>query len=452
MKHYLNAVLICLSLLAVACGGNEKVREHAGMKKAPVIEGVTFVHVPATTFPFNAVPTTLRTIDGSEHQFQVIQGGFWVSEEPVEPSLYEKYMGEGTWPDAGVSYDDAQAFLDKMYSKTHYPVVLLSEAMYESVLWNDAFEPERYWTEIVSDRWGDKAPGPEVEKNWKVTEGQSGLVVSRKPYERSSVEKYRRRQSNVFHICIKEAGAIPRELEVMNDPSVSSSPELSDGKDETFTIEDVSFVMKAVPGGHLTLGGTEEQEKYAEEDEVPIRDVTLRSFKIAETEVTRELWNAVMGALPSGNSMTQPKVPVGGINWYDAQRFVKRLSELTGRPFRIPSEDEWEYAARGGQKTEHYIFAGGNVSADVAVCNYKGKKGEERKGVLSDVKTLNPNELGLYDMSGNVWEWVCGAAPDGKALMHGGSYNARNTACRVSNRQPMQPEIRKGTFGFRIAL
>ena len=205
--------------------------------------------------------------------------------------------------------------------------------------------------------------------------------------------------------------------------------------------------MKAVPGGALILGATEEQGKYAEDDESPLREVNLRSFKIGETEVTRALWDAVMGSLPAGNNLSQPEVPVGGINWYDAQRFARRLSELTGRPFRIPSENEWEYAARGGQSSKHFIFSGSNVSSEVGSCIYK-----EDKGKPCSVKSFQPNELGIYDMSGNVWEWVRGTMPDGSTLLRGGSYNSKNTACRVSNRQGMTPDVRKNTFGLRLAL
>ena len=435
--------------MAVSCSGSsESAREHAGMKKAPVIEGVTFVYIPASTFPFNAVPTTLRTITGSEHQFQVIQSGFWISDEPVTPSLYESIMGEGTWPNSGVSYDDAQAFLNKLYHNTHYPVVLLTECMYEAALRSDLYSPESYWNELVSDRWANNAPDVVPVKNWKVSEGIKDLIVTRKAFERAPFQKFRRRQSNVFHICIKEAGASLKEFEVMNDITDIPRPEMSDGKDEEFTVDGVSFKMVAVAGGNMQLGGTEEQKQYPEPDELPVRDVHITSFKIGETEVTRALWDAVMGGLPGGNTLIDPEVPVCGINWYDAQLFAYKLSQITGRPFRIPSEDEWEAACRGSIHSRHFMFSGSNTSAEVAVC--KQKDGVDRK--LEPVKTLQPNELGLYDMSGNLWEWVRGEAPDGRAMLKGGCYRSKNTACRVSNRQPMQPEIRKATFGLRLAL
>lgn len=448
MKSIIKTIgVVVLAALVASCSGWEKNREHAGMKKAPAIQGVNFVYVPATTFPFNAVPTTLRTIEGSDGQFQVVQTGFWISDEPVSPSMYETVMGEGTWPDAGVSYDDAQHFLDKLYLKTHFPVVLPTEAMYEAALLCEAFQPETYWNELVSDRWGEQKPTALPEKNWRVTEGGNSMVVARRPFKREATQRFRRRQGNVFHICIREAGASLKDLEVLNDPNDIPAPELSDGKDEVFEIDGVRFTMKAVPGGALILGATEEQGKYAEDDESPLREVNLRSFKIGETEVTRALWDAVMGSLPAGNNLSQPEVPVGGINWYDAQRFARRLSELTGRPFRIPSENEWEYAARGGQSSKHFIFSGSNVSSEVGSCIYK-----EDKGKLCSVKSFQPNELGIYDMSGNVWEWVRGTMPDGSTLLRGGSYNSKNTACRVSNRQGMTPDVRKNTFGLRLAL
>jgi len=218
----------------------------------------------------------------------------------------------------------------------------------------------------------------------------------------------------------------------------------------------VKLEMLPVAGGSLELGATAEQLRYAEDDENPVRTVSLPSFKMSKTEVTLALWQAVMETTPFGNDPSYPGRAVINVSWYDAEAFVVRLRELTGRPFRLPSEDEWEYAARGGQKSGGYVFAGGNNAKDYVVCTGKaawGKnKGENVRPQLVNVASKKPNELGLYDMSGNAWEWVRGASPGGLAILRGGSRLSTNIACRVSNRQAMDPLEKKDTFGFRIAL
>ena len=202
----------------------------------------------------------------------------------------------------------------------------------------------------------------------------------------------------------------------------------------------------------MTLGATPEQGKYAEADEAPLREATLRDYKIGQTEVTAALWNAVMGSWTVGTGKQFPGRPAVGVSWYDAKEFILRLREITGRPFRLPSEDEWEYAARGGRRSKGYVFAGSNTSADVAVCTYKDKKGESVRPHPADAASKKPNELGLYDMSGNAWEWVQGTYPGGGCIQKGGSRLSLNVACRVSNRQSMPPGSRKDTFGLRLAL
>lgn len=163
------------------------------------------------------------------------------------------------------------------------------------------------------------------------------------------------------------------------------------------TTKGVTFSLVKVEGGSFQMGGTSEQEK-AKTDEYPLHRVTLSDYYIGETEVTNELWSAIMGTNPS-IYFSEPEQPVNNITWYDCQKFVNRLSSLTGLRFSLPTEAQWEYAARGGSHSKNYQYSGSNRIKDVGW--YKGNS----KGFLKAVKGLKPNELGIYDMSGNAYEW-----------------------------------------------
>lgn len=165
----------------------------------------------------------------------------------------------------------------------------------------------------------------------------------------------------------------------------------------SFTVNGVEFTMVKVIGGSFEMGATNEQEN-ATDDEYPVHTVALNNYHIGETEVTQQLWEAVMGKNPSKYKNEQN--PVENITWYDCQKFVEKLNALTGENFRLPTESEWEYAARGGNKSQGYQYAGSNDVDEVA-----WHKDNSMKGRPCEVMKLRSNELGLYDMSGNVCEW-----------------------------------------------
>ena len=279
----------------------------------------------------------------------------------------------------------------------------------------------------------------------------------------------------------------------------------------TVTANGVSFNMMRVGGGTFTMGATEEQGDDPWDYEGPTHKVTLSTFYIGETEVTQELWNAVMGRNPSnfapnvigsecgyddfvsaanrlnrkypgsvkiptkeefnalmtvGGSMQRP---VEGVNVADCQEFIEKLNKLTGKKFRLPTEAEWEYAARGGKQSHNYKYSGSN-NVD-AVAWYRNNA--QRVGNASPdygphaVGSKESNELGIYDMSGNVAEWTLDgwgnyseeaqtnpqapASNDG-TVVRGGRWNSHHGEARVSARSTENPKLRSESIGLRLVL
>lgn len=166
-------------------------------------------------------------------------------------------------------------------------------------------------------------------------------------------------------------------------------------KNQTFTVGDVSFTMVYVEGGTFTMGATSEQGTNVNENEKPAHIVTLSSYSIGQTEVTQELWQVVMGSNPI--ETRGKKYPVTNVTWNDCEEFIRNLNAKTGKSFRLPTEAEWEFAARGGNKSRGYKFSGSDNIHDVS-CNYNNSS------EIFPVATKLANELGIYDMSGNVFE------------------------------------------------
>lgn len=168
-----------------------------------------------------------------------------------------------------------------------------------------------------------------------------------------------------------------------------------------FTANGIPFTMVRVEGGMFTMGAADDDTE-ARPDERPARRVQVSDYYIGETEVTQELWEAVMGTQPSAFSGN--KKPVERVSWEDCKEFIRRLNALTGQQFRLPTEAEWEFAARGGNKSNGYRYAGSNNINEVGWWGFE-KGGNNVNYSTQPVAQLAPNELGLYDMSGNVFEW-----------------------------------------------
>ena len=195
--------------------------------------------------------------------------------------------------------------------------------------------------------------------------------------------------------------------------------------DGVLTIKGVRYEMVWVRGGTFRMGATSEQGSDAESDEKPVHSVTLSGYYIGKTEVTQKLWKIVMGNNPSG--FTGDELPVERVSWNDCHEFIRKLNALTGQNFRLPTETEWEFACRGGNNSRGYKYSGSNYIDNVAW--YWDNSG----GKTHPVATKSPNELGIYDMSGNVDEWCndwYGGYTSGRQTNPKGSYDGSYRVCR----------------------
>lgn len=228
---------------------------------------------------------------------------------------------------------------------------------------------------------------------------------------------------------------------------------------ETINVNGVSFKMCYVKGGIFLMGATSKQELDADDNEQPPHKVALNDYYIGQTEVTQILWQTVMGNNPS--YFIGDNLPVEQVSWKDCQTFIEKLNAKTGRTFRLPTEAEWEFASRGGNKTHGFKYCGSNDPNDVAW--YESNS----NGETQNVATKQANELGIYDMSGNVWEWCAdwygdynsniqtnptGPKNGTDRVNRGGCWGNVASDCRSSVRQYDDEDFRNHCLGFRLAL
>ena len=232
--------------------------------------------------------------------------------------------------------------------------------------------------------------------------------------------------------------------------------------DDAITIpvkDGICIEMVKVEGGTFMMGATSEM-KNPNSNEKPVHQVTLTNdYYMGKYEVTQALWQAVMGSNPS--EYKGDNLPVETVSWNDCQKFISKLNSLTGRMFRLPTEAEWEYAARGGKESRGYQYSGSSNISDVAW--YDENSGSK----THPVGTKQANELGIYDMTGNVWEWCSdwyssyssssqtnptGSDSGSARVSRGGGWNCNASYCRLSVRFYYTPDFRLDILGLRLAL
>lgn len=252
----------------------------------------------------------------------------------------------------------------------------------------------------------------------------------------------------------------PSRATTTRSSSASTPSTTTASQNRTFTVNGVKFTMVYVEGGSFVMGATSEQGSDAYSNEKPAHRVTVSSYYMGQTEVTQALWQAVMGTNPSKFKGTTN--PVENVSWNDCQTFIRKLNSLTGKTFRLPTEAEWEFAARGGKKSKAYKYSGGNNPGNVAW--YDDNSGDK----THPVATKQANELGIYDMSGNVREWCQDWCSDNYSSSaqtdpigpnsgspreyRGGSWFSDARECRVSDRGCITPDYRGSDVGLRLVL
>ncbi len=256
------------------------------------------------------------------------------------------------------------------------------------------------------------------------------------------------------------SGSLTSTASTFGTNVLSSSSSSPSGNTITIPVKNgISIEMVKVEAGSFNMGATPEmQAPY--EVEKPVHRVTLtNNYYIGKYEVTQALWQAVMGSNPS--YFKGDDLPVEQVSWNDCQDFISKLNAMTGKRFRLPSEAEWEYAARGGKKSRGYQYSGSNTLGDVAW--YEGNSGSKTHAV----GTKQPNELGIYDMTGNVLEWCqdwydsyssspqtnpTGAVSGSFRVLCGGSWGNSAGYCRSSCRGSNTPGSRNNFLGLRLVL
>ena len=256
------------------------------------------------------------------------------------------------------------------------------------------------------------------------------------------------------------SGSLTSTTSSSNANTLSSSSSSLSGNTITIPVKNgVNIEMVKVEAGSFNMGATPEMENPYK-DEKPVHRVTLTNdYYIGKYEVTQALWQAVMGSNPS--YFKGDNLPIEKVSWDDCQDFISKLNAMTGKRFRLPTEAEWEYAARGGKKSRGYQYSGSNTLGDVAW--YDGNSGSKTHAV----GTKQPNELGIYDMTGNVWEWCqdrygsyssspqanpTGAASGSYRVYRGGGWRNSVGFCRSSYRYCFAPVNRYSLLGLRLVL
>ena len=428
-----------------------------------LIDDLTYQSMSHTGTPFYA---PMEEYD-SENNY-----GAWTDVYALAATLYTLVVGK---PQALFShirkYEFAFNNRDPLIPpKQHLPE--LSDRINKAILKGLAIEPGdrpqtvQKWLYLLKQSQPPKPEQPvHIDNFSKQDKGKYRESISLKTFEFETVR-------------IKEIKVSPKFLGLGEKKKAILSREQ---KQARYFIEDlgnsIGLEMVEIPGGSFTMGSPKDELKRSN-DESPQHEVTVPSFYMGKHEVTQAQWKQV-GALPQIERKLKPNpsyfkgdnLPVEQVSWYDAVEFCKRLSQATGKEYRLPSEAEWEYACRVGTTTPFYF----GETTTTELVNYNGDytyadapKGKYRRKTTA-VGLFPPNAFGLYDMHGNIWEWCAdtyqesyvGAPDDGSAwtvdkrtrhILRGGSWLVNPLNCRSAKRIRLAPDVDGNNFGFRCSI
>ena len=375
-------------------------------------------------------------------------GGKWES-----PKRHSKSLSECPFCGAMLLEEEKARGYGKMGEFLGYMVKVYGEELYRN--------PERL-KNLIGDLYGGEERVKRLFRRALVEDKLSEKVYEisqkpkneRKPFYNRLASQFAEGNYFSLEFGLKVVGSLVTGLtgEVLE----GAQPE---SRNRIIQVGNVQFEMVHVEGGTFRMGATEEQGRDAWDNGKPVHRVTLASYLIGKHEVTQALWEEVMGCNPSKNKQGGD-YPVENVSWFDCQEFIGKLNARTGMRFRLPREAEWEYAARGGDRSKGYKYAGSNN------LNEAGWYGDNSRHT-HPVGEKKPNELGLYDMSGNVWEWCqdwygdymeesqtnpTGLQSGRIRVLRGGSYWNDARSCRVSFRLGGDPGRWNGGHGLRLVL
>lgn len=292
-----------------------------------------------------------------------------------------------------------------------------------------------------------------------LTVGQHSYIVACDGYEsEEGTVKLKASAPSTIQISLLKESIVDNGISENNNQHIEDINETTDNDRVAKLLEKLNDDMVYIEAVEFTMGATKEQKGEANSDEKPAHPVVLNCFNLCKYEVTQELWEAVMGDNPS--HFKGKNLPVENVSWDDCLKFIMKLNELTGKKYRLPTEAEWEYAARGGSNSMHYKYSGGNSLEYVSWYFHNSMDKTHTVGMMK------PNELGLYDMSGNVWEWCqdwygsygkktayypTGPIKAYNKVFRGGGYDNGDTYCRCSYRNGTAPQNKFKNLGLRLA-